>query len=79
MKEQVAEQLEARRAALGLSYYQIEKDLRMTAPTVQAIFQVKTKKGKNYTVNHLFDVMAYMGMGCLTFNYKNIEVSITKK
>lgn len=76
MIQQIAEQLEARKEALGISYYQIESDLKMSMPTVHKVFQRGKKKGKGYNVNNLLDIMAYMGMVRLTFDYDNVTVNI---
>lgn len=78
MLEQLSEQMDKRRVAMGVSFYQLEKDLKISIPTIHRVFQKGKGKGKNYSVKHLLDIAAYLGIGLLTFDNTKIKVEIEK-
>ena len=78
MLQQLAEQLNKRRVIMDVSFYQLEKDLKISIPTIHRVFQKGKGKGKNYSVKHLLDIAAYLGIRVLTFDNTNIHVTIGK-
>ena len=78
MLEQLSEQIDERRKKKGVSFYQLEKDLKISIPTIHRVFQKGKGKGKNYSVKHLLDIAAYLGIRVLTFDNTNIHVTIEK-
>lgn len=78
MLKQLAEQLNTRRVIMDVSFYQLEKDLNISVPTLHRVFQKGKGTGKNYSIKHLLDIADYLGIGVLTFDNSQIKVTIEK-
>lgn len=77
MLQQIADQLEEKRAILNLSYYRIEKDLKINMNTIRTIFQ-RQNIGAGYNIKHALSIATYMGITSLRFDNSQINVTIEK-